>query len=107
MVVRVAALSFDAQCKAAGLPTPVPELRFHPTRRWRFDWAFVGNKVAVEVQGAIFVQGRHTRGAALLKEFEKLNAAAAQGWRVLYATPKQIASGEALAAVEAALSQQA
>lgn len=71
----------------------MPEYRFAPPRRWRFDWAWLDCKVALEVQGGIWTHGRHTRGAALLKEHEKLNAAAALGWRVLYCTPQQFESG--------------
>lgn len=102
MAVRLA-LPFDVQCRAAKLPVPVPELRFAPPRRWRFDWAWMKEGVAMEVQGGLFVQGRHSRGAALLKEHEKLNAAAVAGWRVLFVTPKQIASGEALDVANQAL----
>jgi hypothetical protein len=87
---------FSRLCVAAGLPLPIAEFRFAPPRRWRFDYAFLGEKLAVEVQGGIFTQGRHTRGPALLKEFEKLNAAAALGWRVLFVTPQQMDDGEAV-----------
>jgi hypothetical protein len=79
-----------ALCKADGLPAPVFEYRFAPPRRWRFDVAWPG-QVALEIQGGLFVQGRHSRGAALLKEHEKLNAAAALGYRVLFCTPKTLA----------------
>jgi very-short-patch-repair endonuclease len=100
---RRTVIPFDVQCRAVGLPPPVAEHRFHPVRRWRYDFAWIEQKVALEVQGAIFTAGRHTRGAALVKEHEKLNAAAALGWRVLFVTPKQIANGEALTVVESAL----
>lgn len=86
-----------------GLPVPELEYRFAPPRRWRFDYAWPVQKVALEVQGGLFTHGRHTRGAALLKEHEKLNAAAALGWRICFVTPQQQASGEAMAIVEAAL----
>lgn len=79
---------FPAVCRAAGLPKPVPEFAFAaPARRWRFDWAWPELLIALEVQGGIFSGGRHVRGAALLKEMEKLNAAAIAGYRVLYVTP--------------------
>ncbi len=77
-------------CRATGIPQPEAEHRFAPPRRWRFDFAWPESKVALEVQGGLFVQGRHSRGAALLKEHDKLNAAAALGWRVLFATPKTL-----------------
>lgn len=98
-----ASLPFDVQCRAVGLPVPVAEYRFHPTRRWRFDWCWQAAHLALEVQGGLFVQGRHSRGAALMKEHEKLNAAVALGYRVLFVTPKQIADGSALTLVERAL----
>lgn len=98
------AVPMAALCKALALPEPVAEHKFHPTRKWRFDYAWLDQRVALEVQGGLFVQGRHSRGAALLKEHEKLNAAAALGWRVLFVTPKQIANGEALQIAQAALS---
>tara|TARA_R110002126_G_scaffold288065_2_gene441348 strand:+ start:900 stop:1049 length:150 start_codon:yes stop_codon:yes gene_type:complete len=38
-----------ADLKKAGIPTPEAEYRFHPTRRWRFDFARPDKKLAVEV----------------------------------------------------------
>ncbi len=90
-------------CRALKLPEPVSEFRFHPTRKWRLDHCWPDRKLAVEVQGGIFSQGRHVRGAAMLKEFEKLNTAAAMGWRFLYFTPSQIADGSAMSVIESAL----
>lgn len=73
-----------------GLAGAVAEYRFHLQRKWRFDFAFPASRVAVEVQGGLFSRGRHTRGAALVKEYEKLTAAAVAGWRVLYCQPNDI-----------------
>jgi len=85
------------------LPRPVAEYRFSPPRRWRWDWSWPHHKVALEVQGGLFVQGRHSRGAALLKEHEKLNEAAAQGWRVLFVVPSQLESSMTLDWIRRAL----
>jgi hypothetical protein len=82
---------------AQGIPAPEAEFQFDPKRKWRFDFAWVlphGARVAVEAQGGIWSRGRHTRGAALKKEWEKLNAAAAQGWRILYCEPAEIMSSK-------------
>ena len=51
------ALAF--QVKLAKLPTPEREYKFHPSRRWRFDfaWPALYLRIAVEVEGAIFVAG--------------------------------------------------
>lgn len=94
---------FWQQCRAAGLPAPRFEYRFDDTRKWRFDICFPESRVAVEVQGGLFSGGRHVRGAALLREYEKLNAAAIAGWCVLLVTPTQVEDGECLELVRAAL----
>lgn len=66
-----------------GLPQPVREHRFHPTRKWRFDLAWVDLALAIEFQGGNWVHGGHNRGAQQQKDFEKLNEAQACGWIVL------------------------
>jgi len=68
----------------------VQEYMFHPERRWRFDYAWPENKVAMEVEGGAWVRGRHTRGAGFVKDMEKYNAAASLGWRVFRFTPAQV-----------------
>lgn len=89
--------------KAIGYGDWAQELRFHPERRWRFDLAREDIKLAIEVDGAVWVQGRHTRGAGVEKDCEKLNAAAALGWTVLRVTPGMIQDGRALQQIEAVL----
>ena len=74
------------------LPKPEIEYRFDIDRGWRFDFAWPNQKVALEVQGGLFVNGAHVRGAAVVKEHEKLNWAAMHGWRVLYCQPSDVAS---------------
>lgn len=100
-------MPFNEQCRLTGNPVPVPEHKFHPVRRWRFDWAFVPQKLALEVEGGVFMKGggRHSRGAGYRKDLEKYNTATALGWRILRVLPEQIGSGEALQAVEAVLKQ--
>lgn len=72
------------------IPEPLYEHAFHPHRKWRFDLAWPDERVAIEVQGGLFVHGRHTRGAALIAEHEKLNHAAMLGWRVLFVQPDDL-----------------
>lgn len=91
------------QMKLAGFPIPEREWRFHPTRRWRFDFAWPGDKVAAEVEGGIFVRGRHARGVGILGDIEKYNNATLLGWRVIRVAKEHIKSGEALRWIEAAL----
>lgn len=75
-----------------GLPEPVKEYRFHPTRRWRFDWAWPDHKVALEVEGGAYINGRHTRGAGFIHDMQKYNEAALHGWLLIRVTPKQFYS---------------
>lgn len=82
---------------------PLTEYAFHRKRKWRFDYAWPAIKLAVEVQGAVFAQGRHTRGAGYTEDCVKLCEAAILGWRVLYVTTGMVESGEALALIERAL----
>lgn len=85
---------FAKACAQHGLPAPVFEYRFDPVRKWRLDAAWPVYRVGLEIQGGIFTQGRHTRGAALMKEMDKLNALAAAGWRVLYRTPRNLLAAD-------------
>jgi len=67
---------------------PVQEYRFAPPRRFRFDHAFLAHHVAVEVDGGVYLPhgGRHGTD----KDREKLNIAAALGWRVLRFSPAML-----------------
>ncbi len=94
------ALSLDRQCALAGLPVPVAEVRFHPTRRWRFDWAFLEHKLAVEQEGGVFIGGRHSRGAGFEADLVKYAEAMCLGWKILRVTPGQVRDGRALGYLE-------
>jgi very-short-patch-repair endonuclease len=74
----------------------VPEYRFHPVRRWRFDYCIPHLKIAIEQEGAVWTSGRHTRGSGYVKDMEKYNTAAAMGYTVLRFTPQQLMSTQAL-----------
>ena len=94
---------FAALCDAHGLPRPEEEYRFHPVRRWRFDYCWPALKVALEVQGGGWVRGRHHRPRGYERDIEKLNEAQLLGWLVLWATPAQLDRGAALAWVKRAI----
>lgn len=80
--------------KAQQLPEPEREYRFHPTRKWRFDFAWIlgDHRIALEIEGGVFIRGRHTQGAGYAKDAEKYNQAALLGWRIYRVTTKQLSS---------------
>lgn len=88
------------QCALLKLPAPVVELRFHPVRKWRFDVAFEAAKLAVEVEGGVYIAGRHSRGQGLEADAEKYAEAAILGWTVLRVTPRQVKNGQAVNWIE-------
>lgn len=88
--------TLDLHVRSHDLVAGIPEYRFHPTRRWRFDRAWPQQRVAVEIEGGVFVQGRHTRGPAFEADCEKYAAALVLGWRVLRVTPRQVKDGRAI-----------
>ena len=89
--------------RLAGVPEPMTEYRFDPKRRWRADFAWPDRMLLVEVEGAHWVGGRHTRGSGFDNDCEKYNEAALGGWSVIRVTSTHIKSGEAVAWVERAL----
>ncbi len=84
--------------KAAGLDDGLEEqVRFDPVRRWRFDFAWPAERLAVEVDGGLWIRGRHSRPIGQRADMEKRNEAVLAGWRVLRVTREHLRSGEALA----------
>jgi len=83
--------AFALHCRVEKL-TPEREYRFHHTGKWRFDFAFLEQKVAVEIEG----RGRHQSFGGFEIDCEKYNEAIKFGWRVLRYTPAMVMSGEAI-----------
>jgi very-short-patch-repair endonuclease len=92
------------QLRAAHVAAWCAEHRFAPPRRWRFDFAWPANLVAVEVDGGAWVGGRHTTGSGFHADCEKMSVAASIGWRVLHLDREMVESGRGLELVQLALS---
>jgi very-short-patch-repair endonuclease len=71
-------------------PAACEELKFHVTRRWRFDFACPTKMVAIEIDGGVFTGGRHSGGVGQVADMEKGNEAVLSGWKVFHFTPQQI-----------------
>jgi very-short-patch-repair endonuclease len=66
------------------------EYKFHPERKWRFDFALIDHKIAIEIEGGTWTGGRHVRAAGYRNDCEKYNEAVKLGWRVLRYTSDMI-----------------
>jgi len=92
--------AFLLHLKFAGLPEPVCEYQFHETRKWRFDYAFVEKKVAVEYQGLNWKRDGENSGhqsiAGLMRDFEKFTEASIAGWTLILITAESVNSGQAV-----------
>jgi len=65
----------------------VAEYQFHNKRKFKFDYAFVDKKIAVEQEGGIFTKQAHGSITGILRDMEKYNLAVECGWRVLRYVP--------------------
>lgn len=99
------AIVFLQLCKTYGIQEPMQEVKVTEKRRFRFDFAWMNEKLAVEIEGGIWIQGRHTRGVGYVKDMEKYNLAAEAGWRVLRFTPQQIKKEETYKIIQNCLEQ--
>lgn len=75
--------TFIAYWQTFGVETLDSEYQFANPRRWRFDFAHVYSKTAIELEGGVWAGGRHTRGAGFIGDCEKYNVAVMEGWAVL------------------------
>lgn len=80
------ALAYFKEC---GLQSPCTEWKFALVvgREWRMDFAWVDQKVALEVEG---LNGRHQFTAGFIEDMEKYNTATLLGWRVLRVTTNKL-----------------
>ena len=95
----------DWQIKLVGLPPPEREYRFDAKRRWRLDFAWPEQRMAVEIDGGMWVRGAHTRGRRIAQDHEKRNWLTLAGWRVLVYTGDQVKSGKAVNDIQSLLAQ--
>ena len=81
---------FVALWRAAGGPPLETEVKFHPTRKWRADFAHADSRTLIEIEGGVFSGGRHTRGTGYVKDCEKYLAAWLLNYSVIRLTAPQL-----------------
>lgn len=66
------------------LPLPVRQYKFLPDRKFLWDFAWVEDLLAVEIQGGSFMaKSGHNTALGQARDCEKQRLAVAAGWRVL------------------------
>lgn len=63
-------------------PALEKQVQFHPTRKWKFDFAHRESGTAFEVEGGAWTKGRHTRPSGFIGDAEKYVEAQLLGWKV-------------------------
>lgn len=83
----------------------IKEYKFHPTRKWRFDYAIPEHKIALEVEGGVWTGGRHTSPKGFLGDMEKYNTATIMGWKLLRTTPEKLICKNTISMIERIIQQ--
>jgi very-short-patch-repair endonuclease len=81
---------FEMLWEAHGGPPLEKEHRFHPFRKWRADFAHLPSRTLIEIEGGIYVNGRHNRGAGFAADLEKYLEAGLSGWRLIRLGPNEL-----------------
>ncbi len=108
-------LELEEGIRRAGLPPVEREVKFHPTRKWRLDFAWPEWKVAIEYQGGLFAGAKkgmkdewkdrasHRSLAGTLRDHWKGNEAQVLGWVVILANAQTVVTGQVVGWAERAL----
>lgn len=80
----------DDQWMRNNLPIPQREYKFLDDRRYRIDFCYPYVKLAIEIEGGVWSNGRHTRGAGFIGDMEKYNLLVENGWWLLRYMPGKV-----------------
>lgn len=72
------------------IPYPTAQVKFHPTREWLWDRAWIDRMVLLDLQGGGWVNGGHHRELGMANDLAKHNAALMVGWRPVVASTSMI-----------------
>jgi very-short-patch-repair endonuclease len=81
---------FELLWRVLAGPELVKEFRFHPVRKWRADFAHLPSRTLIEIEGGIYVNGRHNRAGGFAADLKKYLEAALAGWRVVRLGPNEL-----------------
>ncbi len=95
--------AFTLICKSELGMECIKEYKFHPVRKWRFDYAIPSALVALEVEGGVWTGGRHINPKGFLNDMEKYNTATLMGWSVYRTTPDDLYTGKTIKLLKTAI----
>ena len=84
---------------------PVPVRHFHPWPKdsHECDFCWPTQKLIVEVEGGIWIGGRHVHPSGFIRDIAKYNRLTLDGYRLLRVTTDMVLDGKALELVRKAL----
>jgi DNA-binding CsgD family transcriptional regulator len=76
--------AFDTQLRALGhdLPEPLEEYRFHPTRKWSVDRAWMPQQVAIEIEGGSYGKAIKCHNCKVIVRARKNDGSLGRQYRV-------------------------
>lgn len=85
----------------SGLSLPEREVMLVPRRGWRVDFCWREPKrLVVEIEGGLWVGGRHVRPKGYREDMKKYNAIEKLGFTVVRFLPEDVKTGKALEYIE-------
>lgn len=94
---------FLALLKSERIRLPECEYKFLPDRKFRMDYAWPDDKLCLEVEGGVWVHGRHNSPQGFLADMKKYNLAAMNGWRLIRVVPEDLLKTETVKMIRTCL----
>lgn len=79
---------------AAGFEPPVRQFKAVKGRRFRSDFAWPEWGIIVEIEGGVYVKGRHVQPQGYTNDVEKYNELILAGYTLIRATSEQARNGQ-------------
>ncbi|WP_313515145.1 hypothetical protein [Sphingobacterium sp.] len=82
-----------------------PEFHFSVERNYRLDYAIPEYKVAIEVDGGIWMKGNsgHSSGKGIKRDMDKGNLVQLHGWKIIRIEPHELVSDKVLESIKTLL----
>ena len=94
---------FAFQATAAGLPPFEREYLVPGVSRFRYDFAWIEQKLLVEINGGTWGHMGHSTGKGIARDYRKNRLPQELGWRCYSFTGDEVKEGEAIEVVRKAL----